>query len=59
MLVVCSLERIYNISINTGNNTLSLMHVDNKDEYDDQYDDDDDDDDDVLMALMKVTILPS
>jgi len=28
MLVVCSLERKYNISINTGNNTLCLMKDD-------------------------------
>ena len=37
LLVVCSLERKYDISVNTGNNTLCLMKDD---------DDDDDDDDD-------------
>jgi len=40
VLVVCSLERRYNISINTGNSTLCLIMKGNDD------DDDDDDDDD-------------
>ena len=50
VLVVCSLARKYNISINTGNNTLCLT----KDDDDDGDDDDDDDDDSVDGILVNI-----
>ena len=58
VFVVCSLERKYNIHINSGNNTLSLMHMDNKDEYDVVDDDDDDGNESYNCTLISAKFIP-
>ena len=47
MFDVFSVERKYNIEVNTGNIVFSVVIDDDGDDGDDDNDDDDDDDDDV------------